>query len=503
MTKPDTDIETKPVINVCLLQPAGYVHAMALLEAAEYVAEKARLAGYESVLSKNRLFRHGLNIVFGAHISPKDNPDFPSNTVIFNTEQIPEKSVWISSQYKACLDRHFVWDYSDTNLKMIGHQKTGLINFYHVDKLQRIAPAQRAEYDLVFYGSMNERRKLIIDRLRNKGLKILTVFGLYGYERDCLLGKARAVLNLHFYESQIFQQIRAFYALSNGMPVISENYPEASAPMLYKEVLFTPGVRQFEDFAVDLLARDEPFRLESKTRLERFYASRDNTDFNQILEKTIKTVIGEPSATPPAIPPAPSRINLLGRHYLQGHLNIGIDHSTNPDAMLDLSLPLKLPTALSSKTWGTITLSENQLDEIVAVDALARVQQLTQLMDNCLTLLREGGKLTIVVPYELSLGAWQDPSHVRAFNENSWLQYTQQFWQIGWLNYRFDITESSMNLTDFGKTMVARNVAQDEILRTPRAIESMRVVLIKRKTTPEEKMLAYAHGSGIMPGTTD
>ncbi len=496
------DIASRPVINVCLLQPPGYVHAMALLEAAEYVAEKARLAGYESVLSKNRLFQHGLNIVFGAHINPKDNPDFPPNTVIFNTEQIPEKSVWISSQYKTCLDRHFVWDYSSSNLKMIGHQNTGLIDFYHVDKLQRIVPAQQAEYDLVFYGSMNERRKLIIDRLRNKGLEILTVFGLYGHERDGLLGKARAVLNLHFYESQIFQQIRAFYALSNGMPVISENYPEASAPPLYKEVLFTPGTRRFEDFTAELLSRDEPFRIESKTKLERFYASRNNTDFNQILEKTIKTVIGENPATSSATPPSPSRINLLGSRYLPGHLNIGIDQSTNPDAMLDLSLPLKLPASLSSGTWGTITLSENQFDEIVAVDALSRVQHLAQLMDNCLKLIREGGKLTIMVPYELSLGAWQDPSHVRAFNENSWLQYTQQFWQLGWLNYRFDITESSMNLTDFGKTLVSGNVAQDEILRTPRAIESMRVVLIKRKTTPEEKMLACAHSSSFIPGTT-
>jgi len=48
--------------------------------------------------------------------------------------------------------------------------------------------------------------------------------------------------------------------------------------------------------------------------------------------------------------------------------------------------------------------------------------------------------------------------------------------------------------------MVAKNVAQDEILRTPRAIESMRVVLTKRKTSPKERMLACAHSSGFMPG---
>jgi hypothetical protein len=489
-----------PAINVCLLQPPGYVHALALIEAAEYVAEKARIAGYRTTLSKNRLYQHGLNIVFGAHINPKDAPEYPPNTVIFNTEQIPEKSVWISSQYKTCLDRHFVWDYSDSNLKMIGHQKTARVDFYHVENLRRVKPAQQAEYDLIFYGSMNERRKLIIEKLRNKGLKILTVFGLYGAERDALLTKARAVLNLHFYESQIFQQIRAFYALSNGMPVISENYPETSAPPLYKDVLFTPGSRSFEDFVAELLSSGEAFRRESEIRLSRFYASGTNTDFADILERTIKTVIGK---EPAAAPLTPTRLNLLGRQYLQGYLNVGIDPNASPDAQLDLSLPLQFPVSVPSLSWGPVTLDEKQLDEIVAVDTLTTVRELAGLMNNCLKLLREGGKFTIVVPHELSLGAWQDLSHVRAFNENSWLQYTQWFWQLGWLDYRFECTETSMNLTEFGKTLVAGNRPQDEILRTPRAIESMRVVLTKRKTTPEEKMLACAHSNGFTPGKPD
>lgn len=489
---------SKPAINVCLLQPPGYVHALALLEAAEYVTEQARLSGYPSTLSKNRFFRHGLNIVFGAHINPKDDPGFPPNTVIFNTEQIPEKSVWISSRYKACLDRHFVWDYSRINLSMIGHQKTALVDFHHVEKLRRIKTSQPPEYDLIFYGSMNERRNLIIEKLRRKGLKILTVFGLYGGERDALLPKARAVLNLHFYESQIFQQIRAFYALSNGIPVISENYPEASAPAFYKDVLFTPGSARFEDYVVDLLSNDADFRRESGIRLSRFYASSSNTGFAGVLEDTLRTVLGEnPAATPP-----PTRLNLLGRQYLQEYLNIGTDAKACPDAHLDLSLPLQLPATLASPTWGTVALSEGQIDEIVCLNSLAAIQRLDVLMDNCLKLLREGGTITIVVPHELSLGAWQDSNHVRAFNENSWLQYTQWFWQLGWLDYRFDCTGSSINLTDLGKAMVADNRPQEEVLRTPRAIESMRVVLTKRKTTPEERMLACAHSNGFTPGPT-
>lgn len=493
------DPAQKPAINVCLMQPPGYIHALALLEAAEYVTEKSILAGYQARLSKNRLLPSGLNIVFGAHIRPQESAAYPPNTVIFNTEQIPEKSVWISSQYKNCLDRHFVWDYSPFNLAALGHDRAQQVNFYHVEKLRRIVVDQRPEYDLIFYGSMNDRRKKIIEKLRSRGLKILTVFGLYGPERDALLGKARAVLNLHFYESQIFQQIRAFYALSNGIPVISENFPEASAPSLYGEVIFTPGREPFEDFVVNLLAQHQRFEQTAREKTDRFHASKDNTEFDQVLEKTIETVLGKKSPGPAAMPQVPAKINLgCGQDYRPDFLNIDINPDVNPDLMVDLSALAALPVSVPSAIYGTVTLAENQIDEIIAVNVLEQIQQLPQLMSNCLKLLKVGGHFTILVPYDLSVGAWQDPRQVRAFNENSWLYYTEWFWKLGWFNERFDCTETSLNLTDYGKSLVSRNVPQEEVLRTARAIDSMRVVLTKRKTTPEEKTMARAYSSRLV-----
>jgi hypothetical protein len=62
-------------------------------------------------------------------------------------------------------------------------------------------------------------------------------------------------------------------------------------------------------------------------------------------------------------------------------------------------------------------------------------------MRNCLDLLRAGGQMVIEVPYEKSLGAWQDPTHVRAMNEHSWLYYTDWFWYLGWFEHRFAVRE--------------------------------------------------------------
>jgi SAM-dependent methyltransferase len=148
--------------------------------------------------------------------------------------------------------------------------------------------------------------------------------------------------------------------------------------------------------------------------------------------------------------------------------------------------------------YGQVTLSEGQIDNILAIDVLEHVQQLPQLMGNCLKLLREGGQFTILVPYDLSLGAWQDPTHVRAFNENSWLYYTQWFWYLGWFEHRFDIAESNLNLSEYGKDLVSKGLPQAEVLRTPRAVDSMSVVLTKRKTTPEEKTLARSYSNSFI-----
>ncbi|MDH4149304.1 MAG: methyltransferase domain-containing protein [Betaproteobacteria bacterium] len=491
---PANDAAQKPIINVCILQPPGYIHALALLEAAEYVAEKCTLAGYQARLSKNRVLSGGLNIVFGAHIKPEKNLSLPPNTVIFNTEQVPEKSVWISSEYKNCLDRHFVWDYSQSNLALL-HDRAQRIDFFHVEKLQRITLQEHREFDLIFYGSMNERRKAIIEELRNRGLNVLVVFGLYGPERDELLGKARAVLNLHFYESQLFQQIRAFYALSNGVPVISENFPEDSAPALYKDVIFTPGRIPFVDYVLKLLKDNGQFESAVKEKISRFQATTNDAEFQKTLEKTIGAVLrGDASGL--SRPQVPVRINLgSGKDYRPGYLNIDINRSLNPDIVVDLAAPVDFPVSVSSPTFESVVLAENQFDEIIAFDVLEHVQQLPQLMGNCLKLLKEGGRFTILVPYDLSLGAWQDPTHVRAFNENSWLYYTQWFWYLGWFDYRFDCTETNLNLSSYGQSLVSSGTPQDEVMRTPRAVDSMRVVLTKRKTTPEEKTLARSYSN--------
>ena len=108
-------------------------------------------------------------------------------------------------------------------------------------------------------------------------------------------------------------------------------------------------------------------------------------------------------------------------------------------------------------------------------------------MTNCLDLLSIGGELVIQVPYDLSCGAWLDPTHVRAFNERSWDVYTHSCWYLGWIDHRFDLAKETWLLSPLGFEMYDQNVALEVIGRTPRAVDQLLVSLIKRETTAEER----------------
>lgn len=107
-------------------------------------------------------------------------------------------------------------------------------------------------------------------------------------------------------------------------------------------------------------------------------------------------------------------------------------------------------------------------------------------MKNCLDILAVGGFMKIVVPYDLSYGAWQDPAHVRAFNERSWLYYTEWYWYMGWTKYRFVVNELVYTFSDYGRMLSSEGKSLDEILKLPRAVDSMNVTLKKVELTQYE-----------------
>lgn len=192
----------------------------------------------------------------------------------------------------------------------------------------------------------------------------------------------------------------------------------------------------------------------------------------------------------------PRRLNLgSGKSWQTDCLNVDINPLWRPDVCVDASAPDLLEQELDSTRFGRIVLPPEYFDEITAVDVLEHVPDLVTLMTNCLKLLRNGGLLKALVPFDLSYGAWQDPTHVRAFNERSWLYYTEWFWYVGWRDARFDLLELKFQLSDVGQAMAKQGIGSDIIARTPRAVDSMDVVLSKRPLSEAERV-EFDHRTG-------
>ena len=127
---------------------------------------------------------------------------------------------------------------------------------------------------------------------------------------------------------------------------------------------------------------------------------------------------------------------------------------------------------------GRFAVEKGMVTEIIANDVLEHIPDLVTAMTNCRDLLKRGGEMHIHVPYELSYGAWQDPTHVRAFNENSFLYYTDWHWYLNW-EEKFTCTQMGFELSDLGHEMQEQKVPTETILRTPRAVDALQVILRK------------------------
>jgi len=186
----------------------------------------------------------------------------------------------------------------------------------------------------------------------------------------------------------------------------------------------------------------------------------------------------------------PTKLNLgSGKSWQADFLNVDINTQWKPDIQLDFGEALQFETgqSYSSERFGSVVLKSNSFDSIIAYDVLEHIPNLTTCMKNCIDLLKPGGIMDVLVPYDLSFGAWQDPTHVRAFNEKSWLYYTDWFWYLGWSQYRFVTDQLTLNLNPIGTELQNQQASIELIARTPRAVDSMSIKLRKIPLSVEDQ----------------
>ncbi|HEY5799443.1 MAG TPA: hypothetical protein VIT92_04445 [Burkholderiaceae bacterium] len=468
--------------HVVLIAPDDYPHAEALSELVQTLVHGLQGLGYWVTAAINELSLEATNIVVGAHLLPAAaTQSWPAGTIVYNTEQLIEGSSWL--QDGALLDlfaRHEVWDYSPHNLAYLRNhdlgQRAHLLPVGFVPELERI-PRGAHDIDVLFYGSLNPRRQHVLDGLRARGLQVVSVTGVYGDERDALIARAKVVLNLHYYDSKIFEIVRVSYLLANRKAVVAEVGADTVIDDAFRDAVAGVPYEALIDTCCKLVA-DDGARAALEQRGHAIMAAHPQVGYLRAMFAAMGGVL----------PPLPRRINLgSGKAFAPSYFNIDVQAYWRPDLVADLSQEGALEKTYDTVRFGDIALQAGYFDRIEAYDVLEHVPQLSALMSVCLTLLREGGDFIIKVPYDLSYGAWQDPTHVRAFNERSWLYYTDWYWYMGWQEARFDEVDHSVDLSELGNALQAEGLPLDQILLRPRAVDSLHVTLRKRALTADER----------------
>jgi len=472
-----------PNIHLCIQQPMGYVHSLGLLDQARYFRYQFRRLGAEVTLAKNRLRHDAVNFVFGAHLGFEAALRERFATVIVNLEQLGHGGAVVSPDYMRLLASSAVIDYDPENpAAYTTHpEDVTVVPLLHAPYLKPAdaIPLERRPIDLLFFGSMNERRRAWLGRIEALGRTVTTLeTPLYGAERDQLIRQAKAVVNAHFYETSRFEQCRVAHCLSLGTPVICERTDRTHPHPAFEDcVLWLEGA-QLEQFFGEDFATPQFYEV-ARGALARF----EEFDPIEAYADLLAFACGFAGAHHERRPTAawrPERINLgSGKDYKSGWLNLDLLARAEPDLVLDLARPLALPYAASSATVGAVRLEAASAALINANNVLEHVADLPRLMTNCLALLKTGAEMHVEVPYEGAPTAWQDPTHVRAMNENSWLYYTDWFWYLGWFEHRFAVATSTfldINLKPCGREQAA----------------FMRLALKKVETTAQERTTARA-----------
>jgi hypothetical protein len=209
---------------VSVVSPEGYAHAAAFREVAESLHHGLLALGHDSVLTDDVRPPGRRPIVLGSNLLRGVKQKPAKDAILYNLEQLDPGSPWLTPQLLELFRRHVVWDYSPRNAERyaaLGLPAPRVVPIGYVPALTRIAPAEE-DVDVLFYGSVNPRRRRVLDALAARGLRVEAVYGVYGEARDRLIARSRIALNLHFYEAKVFEVVRVSYLLANRRCVVSE-----------------------------------------------------------------------------------------------------------------------------------------------------------------------------------------------------------------------------------------------------------------------------------------
>jgi hypothetical protein len=217
----------RPKINVVEKNP--YLpQPFVFTEVAICLRDAIRAAGFSSEHLVNRIDPGAYSIVLGG--SPTFEKEFAhldrERCAIFNFEQLDSSSTLAGSEYRAWLGDWLVLDYHDSNIALLKRENGPRQLAFELPLVPSESLVTRSDeaktVDVLFYGTMSERRAQVLRALEAMGLTVEIVAGAYANELAPAVRRAKLVLHIHYYESALFPVARVLQPVMMGVPVVCE-----------------------------------------------------------------------------------------------------------------------------------------------------------------------------------------------------------------------------------------------------------------------------------------
>ena len=228
-----------PSYRAVVIRPTGYLHSRCFDDVA---------GAFNGALVDLGVFHpEGREIVFGGHLLPRFGGIIGADSILFNTE-VPG-SGWFNADYLDLLSKHEVWDYDVANVAYLIERGINAKHCpirYHKSLTRLDIGSYKFEADVLFYGSVNERRLGIWHAIGEREPELCMRWLTHDHwdSRDFWIERSKIVLNMHFYDNAPLEIVRVSFLLANSAFVISEGpvWEDMRDGMVFAEPGFFPNL---------------------------------------------------------------------------------------------------------------------------------------------------------------------------------------------------------------------------------------------------------------------
>jgi hypothetical protein len=269
-------------VHLVLVEPDNYPHGAGLADFMVALAHAFAELGCDAEIMRNRFSRRSINLVFGAHLiaSREVAAGMPANSVLVNLEQLRGSRLETNPIYVDLLTRLPVWDYSASNIAelvaLTGNARVVHMGIGYVPEMRQLPSVATQPTDVLFYGSMNDRRRTVLHSLQIAGLSVRHLFGVYGPERDRAIAEAKVVLNMHFFDSGIHELIRTSHLLANAKAVVCECNADTEIDEDMRGAMVAVPYAELAGACIALVG-DEPHRRDAEQNGFSLFAQRSQS----------------------------------------------------------------------------------------------------------------------------------------------------------------------------------------------------------------------------------